>query len=408
MESVLDPEALLHDGALQIHLQPVITLATARVIGHEALARFPALPGLPIQEVFHAAHRAGVGPRLEAHAVRRALELDGRPPGTVLSVNLSVSALRSGDLWEILPDDLSRLVVEITEDEVFEVGEDLERAVARLRTAGAQIALDDAGAGYSGLQQIVRVNPDIVKLDRSLVAGVAKDPQRAALVASFASFATQTGGAVCAEGIERREDLRAIADLDIAYAQGFLLGRPAAAYTEGACAAAEPIAAAMRGGMRAFDLVGRDEHLSLGGSVPERLATMIAGAANADRVDLWRLDRRAGELVAVRVPDRAPGERVSLGDAPARAHALATGEAGQVLRGDSGADRSERRGLAAGGYSGVLLVPLAADGVILGLVACYRRRARPWGRESVARVRSRAAPLASVLAGPDLMVAEPA
>jgi EAL domain-containing protein (putative c-di-GMP-specific phosphodiesterase class I) len=408
VEFVLDPEALLQDGALQIQLQPVVTLATARVVGHEALARFPGLPGVAIPDVFHAAHRAGVGPALEAHAVRRALEIAGRPPGTVLSVNLSVSALRSDELWSALPDDLSRLVVEITEDEVFDVGDALDHAVARLRGAGAQIALDDAGAGYSGLQQIVRVRPDIVKLDRSLVTGVSQDPQRAALVASFASFATQTGGAVCAEGIERVEDLRAIAELDIAYGQGFLLGRPAAEFTEGACPAAAPVAAALRGGMRAFDLTRRDDDLSLGGSVPERLATMIQGAANADRVDLWRLDRRTGELVAVRVPDRAPGARVALGEVPARGHALATGEAGQVLRGDRAADRAERRGLAAGGYSGVLLVPLAADGVVLGLVACYRRRARPWGRESVARVRSRGAPLASVLAGPELLMAEPA
>jgi EAL domain-containing protein (putative c-di-GMP-specific phosphodiesterase class I) len=408
VETVLDPEALLRGGALQVCLQPVVALATGRVIAHEALTRFPGLPGVPIPDVFHAAHRAGLGPELEALAVRRALAVDGRPAGTVVSVNVSVSALRSDVLWGALPGDLSRLVVEVTEDEEFHAGDVLDHAVARLRAAGAQIALDDAGAGYSGLQQILRVRPDIVKLDRSLVGGVAQDPQRAALVASFASFATQTGGAVCAEGIERREDLRAIAELDIAYAQGFLLGRPAPGYVCGPCDAAAAVASRMRGGMRAFGAPARDEELSLGGSVPERLATMIADAANADRVDLWRLDRRAGELVAVRVPDRAPGARVALGDVPARAHALGTGDAGQVLRGDAEADRVERRGLAGGDYGGVLLVPLSADGVVLGLVACYRRRSRPWSRESVGRVRSRAAPLAAVLAGPGLLLAEPA
>jgi hypothetical protein len=65
--------------------------------------------------------------------------------------------------------------------------------------------------------------------------------------------------------------------------------------------------------------------------------------------------------------------------------------------------------LAAAGYQGVLLVPLEESGVVLGLVACYRRRARPWSRESVARVRARALPLLSVLSsGGGLSIAEPA
>jgi GAF domain-containing protein len=300
------------------------------------------------------------------------------------------------------------VVVEITEDELWGIGEELEQALARLHDAGARVALDDAGAGYSGLQQLMRVRPDIVKLDRSLVHGVATDPAKAALVASFSSFATQTGGAVCAEGIEDAADLRAIAELDVAYAQGYLLGRPAPAFASSTPVAAQPVAATLRGGLRALDRA-RDRTTSLGGSVPERLATLIAQAAGADRVDLWRLDRRAGDLVAIRVPDRDPGTRVPLGDVPVRAHALGTCEAGQVLRSDLEADVTERQMLAAIGYQGVLLVPLEDSGVVVGLVACYRRRARPWSRESVARVRARALPLLSVLSsGGGLSIAEPA
>jgi EAL domain-containing protein (putative c-di-GMP-specific phosphodiesterase class I) len=407
-EAAIIPAALFEPGALEMHFQPIVMLATGRVICHEALARFPGLPGVPIPDVFHAAHRAACGPRLEALAVRRAIDAPDRPRGTVLSVNLSVSTLSSPDLWDALPADLSDIVVEITEDELFGVGDELQDALRRLQSAGARIALDDAGAGYSGLQQLMRIRPDIVKLDRSLVCGVSRDPARAALVASFATFATQTGGAVCAEGIEDPADLRTIADLEIAYAQGYLLGRPAAAFAPTDCVAARPVAASLRGGLRAFDLTPRDQTTSLGGSVPERLATIVAAAANADRVDLWRLDRHAGDLVAVRVPDRSPGARVPLRDVPARAHALATGDAGQILRTDVEADRTERRALAAGGHHGVLLVPLDESGVVLGLVACYRRRARPWSRESVVRVRARALPLAGVLSGGGLTVAEPA
>jgi EAL domain-containing protein (putative c-di-GMP-specific phosphodiesterase class I) len=408
-EALLTPAVLTDPRALEMHFQPIVMLATGRVICHEALARFPGLPGVAIQDVFHAAHGQGFGPQLEALAARRALEAPDRPRGTVVSVNLSVSTLGCPTLWELLPEDLSDVVVEITEDELWGLGDELEQALARLHDAGARVALDDAGAGYSGLQQLMRVRPDIVKLDRSLVSGVATDPARAALIASFSSFATQTGGAVCAEGIEDVADLRAIAELDVAYAQGYLLGRPARAFATATPVAAQPVAAALRGGLRALDRAPRDRTTSLGGSVPERLATLIAAAASADRVDLWRLDRRAGELVAVRVPDRDPGARVALGDVPVRAHALATAEAGQVLRTDVEADRTERQALAAAGYQGVLLVPLEEGGVVLGLVACYRRRARPWSRESAARVRARALPLASVLSSSGgLSIAEPA
>lgn len=405
---MLTPAVLTEPGALEMRFQPIVMLATGRVICHEALARFPGLPGVPIPDVFHAAHAAGFGPELEALAVRRAVGTPGRPRGTVLSVNLSVSALRSRAIWDLLPADLADVVVEITEDELFGIGEELEQALAHLHDANVRVALDDAGAGYSGLQQLMRVRPDIVKLDRSLVRGVAQDPARAALVASFASFATQTGGAVCAEGIEDPADLRAIAGLDIAYAQGFLLGHPAPGFSPCTPAAAAPVAAALRGGSRALERAPRDQTTSLGGSVPERLATLIAAAAHADRVDLWRLDRRSGDLVAVRVPDREPGARVALGDVPARAHALATGEAGQVLITDVAADRAERRGLSAGGYQGVLLVPIEEGGVVLGLVACHRRRARPWSHEAVARVRARALPLTAVLSTGGLSLAEPA
>jgi EAL domain-containing protein (putative c-di-GMP-specific phosphodiesterase class I) len=407
-EGLLTPAVLTEPGALEMHFQPIVMLATGRVIAHEALARFPGLPGVPIPDVFHGAHAAGFGPELEALAVRRALDEPHRPRWTVLTVNLSVSTLRAPELWDVLPDDLAGVVVEITENELFDYGQELEEALAHLHGAGARIALDDAGAGYAGLQQLMRVRPDIVKLDRSLVSGVARDPARAALVASFSSFATQTGGAVCAEGIEDAADLRVIAELDVAYAQGYLLGRPARTFAPPEPVAAAPVASALRGGLRAFDQAPRDLTTSLGGSVPERLATLIAAAAAADRVDLWRLDRRAGELVAVRVPDRDPGARVALRDVPVRAHALATGEAGQVLRTDVDADRIERRALAAAGYQGVLLVPLEEGGVVLGLVACFRRRARPWSREAVARVRARALPVVSVLSGGSLTMAEPA
>mgnify|MGYP001039492292 FL=1 len=387
--------ALLEPGGLEVVYQPIVLLLTGQVIGHEALARFPSLPDLEVDDVFAAAHAHGLGSPLEAAAIRTALA--NRPDDAALSLNVSVRGLGAAEVWNELPEDMHGLVVEITEDELFFDDGKLGAALDTLRRRKALIAVDDAGAGYSGLLQLLRVRPDIVKLDRALVTGVSADAARAALVASFASFATQTGGAVCAEGIEEFSDLRAIAELDISYAQGNLLGEPSSQPHRESEAGAT-VAARLDGGLRAFSVAERDPDLSsLGGSVPERLATMIATAANADRVDLWRLSARGDELIAVRVPDQAPGTRVPLAEFPARAHAVATGNAGQVLAADMHGEPVERRLLARIGHRSVLLVPLTEGGVVRGLVACYRRRTAPWSREAVARVRARAAPLVSVL-----------
>ena len=118
-------------------------------------------------------------------------------------------------------------MVELTEHELFGAEDELESRLAGLRARGARIALDDAGAGYAGLQQLIAVAPDILKLDRSLVHGANADPAKLALLEAMISFASSTGAAVCGEGVEDLDDLRALADLDATYAQGYALARPA-------------------------------------------------------------------------------------------------------------------------------------------------------------------------------------
>ena len=132
-------------------------------------------------------------------------------------------------MQDALPDDLSDVVIELTEHELFTAGDALEARLAELRARGARVALDDAGAGYAGLQQLIRVAPDILKIDRSLVHGAHSDASRYALLEALVSFAGTTGAAVCGEGVEDLDDLRALADLDATYAQGYALARPAAA-----------------------------------------------------------------------------------------------------------------------------------------------------------------------------------
>ncbi len=157
---IADPEGI------KSAFQPVVDLASGHLVGYEALARFEGSQGRSPQAWFARAHSCGLGPELDAAAIRAALAPVGRPIDTHLALNVSPSALTSEPVAEALPADLSGLVIEITEHEFVPDDETLAGAVAELRDRGARIAIDDAGAGYAGLKQMMRVRPDIVKLDR--------------------------------------------------------------------------------------------------------------------------------------------------------------------------------------------------------------------------------------------------
>jgi diguanylate cyclase (GGDEF)-like protein len=216
----------LPDGIVPVY-QPVVSLRTGQLAGYEALARFPHPPARRPDEWFAIATRCGLGPQLERRAVEAALAPGRRPPGTFLAFNLSASALMSDEVVASLPLDLSDIVIELTGNERGGDPDELAARLEPLRARGARIAVDDAGAGYSGLQQVMRFQPDLIKLDRSLVADVDSDPAKAALIDSFVRLAARTGAAVCAEGVETREELQVLAELDVTYGQGFGIARPA-------------------------------------------------------------------------------------------------------------------------------------------------------------------------------------
>jgi len=210
--------------------QPIVSLRSGEVVGYEALARFDSTRELPPSWWFAQAHRFGLGPRLEAEAVRAARSEPGRPDGTFLSVNLSPSALRSPEVRAVLGEDLRGLVIEITEQEDVLADDRLQSTLAPLRGQGARIAVDDAGAGYAGLQQVMRMQADMIKLDRALISDVHVDPAKAALVRALVLFAAETGAELCAEGIESLDELRTLAGLGVSLAQGFALARPGPAW----------------------------------------------------------------------------------------------------------------------------------------------------------------------------------
>jgi diguanylate cyclase (GGDEF)-like protein len=221
--------AIIDDpAAIAPVFQPIVDLRNGEVIGHEALSRFPGAAWRNPQEWFQLAHAHDLAIDLEAAAVRAALEAPGRPSVPAVNLNISPKVLLSARDHIGLPADLSAITIEVTEDALVTEGPDLELALLELRTRGARIAVDDAGAGYAGFAQLVRVRPDVIKLDRSLIAGVDADPLKAAVVKAFVQFAESAEAVVCAEGIETAAELVTITGLGVDAGQGYLLGRPTA------------------------------------------------------------------------------------------------------------------------------------------------------------------------------------
>lgn len=205
--------------------QPVVELGSGRLIGYEALCRFDGGPGT--QEVFSLAHGVGLGLELELMAVSRALEPVGDVPN--LAINGSPGTLASDEFHHLLegcaaPD---RVVVELTEHVVVDDYAVIARSVERLRGLGIRLAVDDAGSGYASLRHIIDLRPDIIKIDRSLVAAMDSDSARRAVAASLVGLADGMGAELVAEGIETDEELEACLAVGIRLGQGYLLGRPA-------------------------------------------------------------------------------------------------------------------------------------------------------------------------------------
>ena len=215
--------------ALRVHLQPIVELATGHVWGVEALARFPGHPQPGPAAWFDAALADGRGPELEHLALRGALAvLPLLPQHLRLTVNLSAQALLEPDVQRVLLEQAdARVIVELTEHEQVADYPALVAVLATLSAAGIGLGIDDFGAGHSSLRHVLHLEPEIVKLDLSLVQGVGACPRRKALVEAMRTFASTTGALLVAEGVEEGDDLLALVQLGVGHAQGWFLARPA-------------------------------------------------------------------------------------------------------------------------------------------------------------------------------------
>jgi EAL domain-containing protein (putative c-di-GMP-specific phosphodiesterase class I) len=224
-------ERLIDGDGMGVALQPIVDLDTRKVVGAEALARFKDADGekLPTESTFLDAHALGLGVELELAVINRALRSESRlPRGLYLALNVSPALLGRDELYDVVAahDHERPLVVELTEHQPVEDYAQLDEALSRLREHGVRVAVDDVGSGFSSFRHVTRVNPEILKLDRSLVCGIDGDPVRQSLASAIVGFAREVGAIVVSEGIESQDELSCLVDLSVGCGQGFYLARP--------------------------------------------------------------------------------------------------------------------------------------------------------------------------------------
>jgi EAL domain-containing protein (putative c-di-GMP-specific phosphodiesterase class I) len=416
---------ILAGAGPDVVFQPQLSLSRLAVTGYEALARFPDGPLHGPEQWFGLARELGHGAQLEARALQTALAArDRRPAGTTLAINLSPGVLDHPMIAEALPEDLSGIEIELTEHEWAPGNARLRRELDSLRERGATVAIDDVGAAHSGLRRVMDLAPDRIKLDRHLVHGVATSRPKSALIRAVVEFAEQIDVTVCAEGIEGLDDLEALADLDVGFAQGWAIGRPNAGFTdvEGCAvqvgrdslrrmlAGGSDAGQAGRAGRRepeegygpdpSIDLDGLLSRLTRVRGLSELVAVtaQAAQALGSDQVTVSLLDADQQTLRSLPPgrPREGDAETFDLADYPLTEQCLRLRQVVPLYVGSAG-DTLEWELLERLGFATALMVPVVSQRRVIGLLECFRGDAVAWTRREIQSARTAAAMIGPVL-----------
>ena len=397
----LSVDDLVAQGPL-IYLQPIVDVASGQVVAAEALARFPSLLDLTVDEVFASVRRAGRGFDLEAACVRAARSrTSALPDGVHLAINVSPDALGSPGVQTALNGDLDGLIIEVTEHPASDLPQ-LAEHLGELRSRGAQVAVDDVSTGYAGLLRLAGLRPHILKIDRSAVTSVSGSTERVAVIEALVSMGRRLGCALLAEGVESDEDLAALSSLDVDLVQGWAIAPPAA----GLEPISPAIVAACLQARRELLWVTRAEPRSrAGGDVDIHHVTAALAQASRkvqlDRALVAAAETLGASLIGVSllgadgglreiVATGAPIDTVVyyLADYPATADALRDGLMLEVHADRANSDPAEQGVLHRYKMASLLLVPLVLDEQPIGILELNRSRPHRWTVRDISHARS--------------------
>lgn len=217
-------------ASMWMAFQPIVQAADGTVFAQEALLRSeePALPhpGAVLEAAERGQRLFDVGRLVRAHV---ADTIASSPPDWRFFVNVHPEDLRDPSLYHVdapLSRFAERVVLEITERASLEAMPGVRMQVASLREMGFKIALDDLGAGYAGLTSFVRLEPEFVKLDMSLVRDVHQNEAKQKIIGSMVGLCHEMGKQIVAEGVELAAERDALVELGCDQLQGYFFGRP--------------------------------------------------------------------------------------------------------------------------------------------------------------------------------------
>lgn len=240
MPQVIDNNLLLNhiilNKSVNTVFQPIFNLSSQTILGYEALSRGPEHSPLKSPfELFKIAHETGLYNQIEEICFAKAIESFARQnlPGKLflnVTPNFLVSELNQ---IEVVKQALrkfgltgDRLVIEITEENPADNLDDLISCIENLRTLGINFAIDDLGAGYSGLIQWSKIRPNLIKIDKYFIRECNSDLMKREFIKSLLSLANKTNAMTIVEGVETEAELLCVRDLGINFVQGFLLAKP--------------------------------------------------------------------------------------------------------------------------------------------------------------------------------------
>lgn len=216
-------------SSLWLAAQPIVRASDGTLFAHEVLVRTEETMLPNPSRLLDAAERLDQTQVLGRSIRRLAARILDRNPDATLFVNVLPVELADDELLSSsapLSRHASRVVLEVTERAALEGVHDATARIRSLRASGYRLALDDLGAGYAGLSSFAIIEPEIAKLDISLIRGLDREPVKQKLVRSFAQVCHELGTQVVAEGIETPEERDAATALGCDLIQGFLIGRP--------------------------------------------------------------------------------------------------------------------------------------------------------------------------------------
>lgn len=216
--------------------QPIVDVKASTVVAYEGLARGPM--GEPASSVLDRAlhnNRYSIDQRCREKAIAVSASLGILSTDADLCINFYPNAVyqpkqclvRTFNAAHSVNFPLSRVIFEITEVEEVRDHEHLRKIMAEYRSHGLRVAIDDFGAGHSGLTLLSEFQPDIIKLDRALIRNLDQRPASRAIVKSIAQVCRDLNIRIVAEGIEREAEMQTLCDLEIFTMQGYWFAPPA-------------------------------------------------------------------------------------------------------------------------------------------------------------------------------------